>query len=178
MSAQPAPLPPPDPEPLRKLVRQALQASSNPDPLALVDTLLPTLNRAEYDAAARYGLGRMLSEIARQLRKASMSKPDDDPANTSARWQQAGQAAKARPDIFAARIVVAVEDGEDRYAFLGDCTKPMLREAARLLRERADAAQLAAYAQATRYENLSRKLRGQALVSTLPLATVESILDQ
>jgi hypothetical protein len=47
-----------------------------------------------------------------------------------------------------------------------------------LLRERADAAQLAAYAQATRYENLSRKLRGQALVSTLPLATVESILDQ
>lgn len=181
MSTQPTPTPAPD-ESLRTLLRGELERSKTAHPLALIDKVMPTLSTDDIAIAARYGVGRMLSEEARHLRRLSMSQPDPyDSAGVlkSPRWHGAAQASAARPDIFAARIVVGIDKhGNESYAFLRDCSKPMLREAASILRERGDAQRNALHAQADRYEALGRKLRGGALVGSLPKAVVEGVLDQ
>jgi hypothetical protein len=158
------------------MLRGELERSRVADPLALVNSVMPMLSTDDYELAARYGIGRMLSEESRHLRQRAMRKPGTAPK--SAKWHRRAQASEARPDIFAQRIVVAIDEhGADVSEFLGQCNRPMLREAARILRERSDAIRNSVHAQAGRYETLGRKLRGGALVNSLPKTTVEQILE-
>jgi hypothetical protein len=181
VSAQPQPAPEPDYQSLRDLIRAELERSPVPDPLSLTDSVMSMLSHVDYETAARYGVRTMLGEVSRQLRKTAMTtepKPKGGKATTSSKWSAASAASKARPDLFAVRIVVGYDEhGKADYRLLGDCTRKHLRSAASLLRAHGDAQQASCYAKASQYEALSRHLRGAAKVRSLPLQLVESVVS-
>jgi hypothetical protein len=156
---------------LREIVRDELRLSANPDPHTIVDRLLAVLPADQVEEAARMGLHSLAAVEARRFRNKAMTKPEPP---VSAKWDAASQVAKDRPDIFAARVVVGSDDhGQPIYAYLRDCTRTMLVNAATLLREKG----AGLLRRADQYENLGRKLRKGAKVKSLPRATVEAVFD-
>ena len=76
--------------------------------------------------------------------------------------------------MFGAWIVVGADDrGRPVRRLLGDCDRNDLIEAERLLREQGRAL----IGQADRYATLRKRLRGKAIVRSLPRKTVEAIVS-
>ena len=179
---------PPKAPTLREIIRKELEQSSSPDPSAIVDGLLPNLSDAHFEEAARLGLRTLAGEEVRHYRRRATTEPEpvskadrraaaqasSNGGTTSKKWARIAKTVAARPDIFAMRVVVGHEDGQPVYRFLGDCTKDDLTFAARLLRDQGDAL----HARAAQYDTLAGRLRSKsAIVRTLPLATIESVLS-
>jgi hypothetical protein len=168
MNAQPIPLPPPR-QSLREAVRAALRHSSNPDPCSVIPQLWATLTDDQYEEAARFGLRELLREETRMRRNTAMNRAS---APASPRWQHGGQVARKRQDLFGVSVTVGIDShGAGIMRFLGDCTREDLEAAAQILREKGDVC----HARAKRYAALGCKLKGSAVVRSLPYKTVEGV---
>ncbi len=157
---------------LREIIRDQLHHSPVADPHVIVAHTYRLLDDDQLEEAARFGLHQLAVDEAQAHRNRAMTKPT--PPAQSAKWTGAARAAKARPDIFSAQVVIGRnDDGTKSWAFLGDCDRDMLEQASTLLKEQA-----AGYLdRANQYVALRKKLRGHALVRTLPRATVEAVFD-
>lgn len=154
---------------LREVVRDQLAHSPVPNPHALVDHIYRVLDADQMEEAARHGLSQVVVEEVRASRNKAMAAP----APASTKWTSASRAAKARPDIFAQRVVVGSEAGKPIYKFLGACDRNDLTFAEQWHSKRGDEE----HARAAQYAALRKKLRGAAVVNTLPKATVEGIFQ-
>lgn len=156
---------------LREFVRGKLKVRRDPDPTSVVNEVCATMTAAQTEEAARVGVRLLAHEIARGERREAFR--ELAPPQPSAKWAETARLSRDRPDIFAATVVVGYdEDHQPIHAFLGDCDRKMLAGAERLVRDQGDAL----HARADQYAALGRKLKGAAVVRSLPAKTVEAVL--
>jgi hypothetical protein len=155
---------------LREIVRDVLGHGSEPDTHKIADEVYDLLTAAQVTDAALLGLSHLVADEVRTQRAKAFTKPQP----SSSKWPKAAKAAKARPDVFGAWVWVGNDaDGRPVRRLLGECGRSDLIEAERLLREQG----AALIDRAGRYAAIRKRLRGKALVSSLPRKTVEAILD-
>jgi hypothetical protein len=176
MSAQPLPFPTPQPS-LRDLIREELERATTPDPSAVTDAVLVALDDAQWDEAARTGVATVVGQEIRRYRSKAMTKPDLPPQ--SAKLENLARVKKTRPELFTAWVLVGYdESGRAISKFLRDCNQSDLEAAAQIERDMGDANRATSYATAAKWDALARHLpNATALVGSLPLSTVEAIVD-
>lgn len=168
---------------IRDLIRDALAEAKTPDLDAIAADVLGRLDDDQYERAAYYGVRSLVGEEAGVHRR-RQTRPHAETGTTrrsprSARREKAAKASKRRPELFQSTILIGYqENGLPETKFLGDCDAADLKAAAAIQRDLGDKHQARAYSTAAQYETLARKLKGKALVSTLPVDTVQAVFQE
>lgn len=157
---------------LRDVIRARIGESDVADPASLLEAVLAELSEEQITEAARYGIKYLLGTVTRELRRGALGR--EGSLAGSPKWNGVARAARERPDLFSARIVVGYDaKGHGVHAFLGDCDAHMLAAAESVLREQS--AKLGY--RADQYARLRAKLKDKEPVRSLGLETVRRVLD-